>query len=92
MIYSDSRYAKGPFIKAQDARHPGQYNLTAYRTFPTNRVQFYNYTWVEGDRIDVISHRLLGSPYFWWKIMDFNPEYIDPFSIPAGATIRIPSA
>jgi hypothetical protein len=62
-----------------------------YRTFPKARTNFYTYTWVEGDRIDLISNSLLGSPNFWWKIMDFNPEIINPFNIPVGTTLRIPS-
>lgn len=90
MIYSDSRYASGTIIKVQDPRNK-VYRLAVYRKFPTSRANFYNYTWVDGDRIDLVSFNLLGSPAFWWKIMDYNPEIIDPFSIPAGTVIRIPS-
>jgi hypothetical protein len=90
MIYTDSRYATGKVIKVQDARN-GIYRLAVYRTFPTSRAKFYTYTWVDGDRIDQVAFNLLGSSAFWWKIMDFNPEIIDPFSIPAGTILRIPS-
>ncbi len=90
MIYSDSRYAKGLITKAEDPR-TGTYRLGVYRKFPKARASFYTYTWMEGDRIDLISNALLGSPTFWWKIMDFNPEIINPFNIPVGTTIRIPS-
>ena len=90
MIYSDSRYASGLVTRANDARN-NTYPLTVYRKFPTAKSGFYFYTWVEGDRIDVVSFHLLGSPAAWWKIMDFNPELLDPFSIPVGTTIRIPS-
>lgn len=89
MIYTDSRYAKGLILKAQDAR-TGDYKMTVYRKFPKVRTEFYNYTWVEHDRIDVVSNTLLGSPAHWWKIMDFNPEVMDPFNIPVGTVIRIP--
>jgi hypothetical protein len=90
MIYTDSRYATGTVIKAQDARNE-TYRLGVYRNFPNAKFSFYYYTWVVGDRIDIVSNHLLGSPTFWWKIMDANPELIDPFSIPVGTTIRIPS-
>jgi hypothetical protein len=90
MIFSDSRYANGKVLKVQDPRN-GVYQLAVYRTFPTARAQFYFYTWVEGDRIDIVATHLLGSPSFWWKIMDFNPEISDPFSIPIGTSLRIPS-
>jgi hypothetical protein len=90
MIYTDSRYATGTIIKAQDAR-TGTYRLGVYRNFPNVKFSFYYYTWVAGDRIDIVAHHLLGSPVYWWKIMDANPEIVDPFSIPIGTTIRIPS-
>jgi hypothetical protein len=90
MIYTDSRYATGTIIKAQDARN-GTYRLAVYRKFPEAKFPFYYYTWVVGDRIDEVSNSLMGSPAFWWKIMDANPDIIDPFSIPVGTTIRIPS-
>jgi hypothetical protein len=89
MIYSDSRYAKGTVVVAQDARD-GTYPTGVYRVFPKARSEFYNYTWVQGDRIDLVSNHLLGSPFFWWKIMDFNPEINDPFTIPIGTVLRIP--
>ena len=90
MIYADSRYANGDINKVQDPRN-SVYRLAVYRKFPKARADFYFYTWVEGDRIDRVASELLGSPSFWWKIMDFNPEVIDPFSIPIGTTLRIPS-
>lgn len=89
MIYSDSRYAKGNVIKAQDSR-TGDYRTTVYRVFPKVKSNFYYYTWVENDRIDIVASALLGSPSHWWKIMDFNPEIIDPFNIPVGTVLRIP--
>jgi hypothetical protein len=91
MIYSDSRYATGVVFTAQDSRN-GMGRTTVYRTFPTERTNFYHYTWVENDRIDSVANELLGSPLFWWRIMDFNPEVIDPFDIPIGTVIRIPVA
>jgi hypothetical protein len=90
MIYSDSRYATGLVLRAEDPRS-GSFKTAVYRKFPNIKAQFYYYTWVEGDRIDRVSTDLLGSPSLWWRIMDLNPEIIDPFSIPLGTTLRIPS-
>jgi hypothetical protein len=91
MIYTNSRYADGTILKALDPR-TDEYKLTVYRNFPQTESNFYLYTWVEGDRIDAVANLTLGSPSFWWKIMDLNPEVIDPFDIPINTTIRIPSA
>lgn len=89
MIYTDSRYADGLILRAQDARS-NTYRDTVYRKFPTARKAFNYYTWVESDKIDTVAWEFLGSPAAWWKIMDANPEIADPFNIPVGTLIRIP--
>jgi hypothetical protein len=91
MIYTDSRYADGKVIKAIDPR-TNEYKIAVYREFPVQKTNFYIYNWVQGDRIDAVANVLLGSPSFWWKIMDINPEVIDPFDIAVGTALRIPSA
>ena len=89
MIYSDSRYADGNVFKAQDAR-TGSGRLTVYRKFPTESSSFSHYTWIEGDRVDAVAHDLMGSGLLWWRLMDYNPEIVDPFDIPVGTVIRVP--
>jgi hypothetical protein len=89
LIYSDSRYADGIVLKALDARSNTP-RTTVYRRFPSYTSQFFHYTWVEGDRIEAVATDLLGSPDAWWRIMDLNPEVIDPFEIPIGTVIRVP--
>jgi hypothetical protein len=90
LIYTDSRYASGLIFKAYDSRKE-QYSATVLRQFPIQSSGFYHYTWTERDRIDEVAQEFLGSASFWWVIMDFNPEVIDPFDIPVGTVIRIPS-
>lgn len=91
MIFTDSRYAQGKIFKAHDAR-TNTYSLTVLRRYPTQYANFRHYTWVERDRIDYVAEEFLGSSEYWWMIMDFNPEVIDPFDIPVGTVIRIPHA
>ena len=90
MIYTDSRYATGRIVQPYDARRE-TYRLSVLREFPTSSASFFHYVWVEGDRMDTVAYRLLGTPDYWWKIMDFNPEIISVFDVPVGTTIRIPS-
>jgi hypothetical protein len=89
MIYTDSRYANGAIFKAHDAR-TNVYYANVRRRFPLLSSKFFHYSWVENDRIDAVAYSLLGDPQFWWMIMDFNPEVIDPFNIPVGTVLRIP--
>jgi len=90
MIFTDSRYANGTLFKAHDSRK-NSYSLTVFRQYPYALSEFSHYTWVERDRLDIIAEEFLGSADLWWSIMDFNPEIIDPFSIPVGTVIRIPN-
>lgn len=53
---------------------------------------FVYYVWREGDRIDRIAQRFLGDPTMYWKIMDLNPEILNPGQIAPGTNVRIPSA
>jgi hypothetical protein len=62
------------------------------RQFPAAVAQFTYYTWTQRDRIDLIADRFLGDPSLWWVIMDFNPEQLNPMTIPVGALLRIPNA
>ena len=91
MIYTDSRYAGSVFSKTYSAKRE-TYNLSVMRTFPTDQSNFYYYSWRERDRIENVAARLLGDANQWWRIMDYNPELIDPVNIPVGSTIRIPAS
>jgi hypothetical protein len=89
MIFTDSRYATGVLAKSVDARNDS-YQLTVFRQFPSSSSSFYYYTWTQRDRIDLVAAELLGDPNLWWLIMDYNPEILNPFDIPLGASLRIP--
>jgi hypothetical protein len=91
MIYLDSRYVDSIIFKAWDSRK-FQYNLTCFRQFPTYSKKYFIYEWVENDRLDNLANRFLSNPGLWYKIMDINPELIDPTNIAPGTQIRIPSA
>lgn len=91
MIYTDSRYVTGTFSKAFSAKRESYY-LSVLREFPTDQSNFYYYEWRERDRIEAVAARLMGDSNLWWRIMDYNPELLDPFNIPVASVIRIPSS
>ena len=90
MIYLGSRYWNGPISKVYDRRRD-QENLTVFRSWPTANTKFSVYYWAVGDRLDTVSQTIYGSPDYWWKIMDLNPEITDPSSIKPGTYIRLPN-
>ena len=89
MIYLDSRYVDGnivvPFRPISNT-----YEYSVYRTWPVYSSNFYYFLVNEVDRIENIAALRLGNPTFWWKIMDINPEILNPFEIPPGTLLRIP--
>lgn len=90
MIFSDSRYADGNIFKSYDSRSK-KYGVTVLRNFPEDSQTFFYYTWAERDRVDALAQRFYGDPDMWWKIMDFNPEIMNPFDINVGVVLRIPN-
>jgi hypothetical protein len=91
MIFLDSRYVDGKLFKAWHAGKQ-EYHLTVFREWPTSFQAYFIYEWVENDRLDLLATKFLGSPSLWWKILDLNPEVIDPFGITPGTQLRMPNA
>ncbi|MEN6521102.1 MAG: hypothetical protein ABFD46_08140 [Armatimonadota bacterium] len=48
------------------------------------------HTVIEGDRIDLIAYRYLGSADLWWIVCDYNGLFF-PLEIEIGRVLRIPS-
>lgn len=89
MIFADSRYATGKVYKAYTSKLNAN-SIVVARRFPVAKSAFYYYTWSEGDRAENVAANFLGDSNLWWRIMDFNPEIANPFSIAVGTSIRIP--
>jgi hypothetical protein len=89
MIFTDSRYASGTVYKAYTPKVDAN-SIIVLRRFPVATSNFFYYTWKEGDRAELLAAKLLGSSNLWWKILDFNPEIPNPFSIAVGTALRIP--
>lgn len=90
MITSDSRYTDSTLYLAYNGAKQ-QYDVAVLRNFPKASSQFFWYTWKNGDRIDILAQDLLGDGNSWWKLMDYNPEVLNPFNIEPGTQLRIPT-
>lgn len=90
MITSDSRYADSTVYLAYNGGKK-QYDISVLRNFPQSSSEFFWYTWKNGDRIDLLAESALGDGTSWWKVMDFNPEVLNPFNIAPGTQMRIPT-
>jgi hypothetical protein len=91
MIFLDSRYVDGRIFKVWNARKE-QYDITVFREWSSYATAYFIYEWVEEDRLDNIATRFLGDGSLWWKILDLNPEVLNPGEIAPGTQLRIPNA
>ncbi|MFW5847384.1 MAG: hypothetical protein ACOCVF_00495 [bacterium] len=46
--------------------------------------------WTESSRMDKLSNKYYGSPFFDFLILQGNPQFVSEFDIPVGEYIRIP--
>ncbi len=90
MIFFDSRYADAEIRRAVDSR-TDKVRFVVFREWPNINSQFFYYEWVEGDRIDMVAEKVYGGGNFWWKILDANPEILNPVTIAPGTLLRIPN-
>lgn len=89
-IYKGSRYqfAALEFLSksAKDDAIP-----TLFYTFDElGIVNYQEYTWKSGDRLDNLATTFYNSPDKWWLLAEYNPEITDLGSIAPGTKIRIP--
>lgn len=58
---------------------------------PSQPSRTTTYTWVEGDRIDSLAYRFIGDSAKYWRILDLNPQILDPSSITPGTVLVVPT-
>ncbi|MFA5366492.1 MAG: hypothetical protein WC333_01020 [Dehalococcoidia bacterium] len=68
----------------------GTTSMTPFTPLPRNasdKSEIWNSTF---NRMDRLSRKYYGNPFYDFLIMLANPEYLNEFDIPDGAQIRIP--
>jgi nucleoid-associated protein YgaU len=90
MIRRSSRYYDGPLYQAVH-KYTGVYNIVVDRKWPVSTlVKYIEHTWEYGDSFALLADKYLKDPNLWWKILEANPNIMDPFAISPGYTIRVP--
>jgi len=92
MIYLSSRYADSDVTYILDSR-TGISQATVIRGAPElDLATQYGrvYYWRDGDRLEWVAYKFYGNSLEWWRIMDANPEILNPTQIKPGTSLRIP--
>ena len=91
-IYNGSRY-ENAIIDYFALENGGDAQPVLFYPFPDiGKIYYFEYEWLEDDRLDLLSIKFYGRPDLWWLILDFNPEIKDPQRIAPGTVIRIVNA
>lgn len=88
-VFEGSRYEGAPVIRTKAA--DGRSYPTIYAVPGGGASRYTNYVAEEGDRFDLIAHRLWGDPELWWRVAALNPEVFYPGHIPVGTVLRVPA-
>jgi len=59
-------------------------------SLPVNQSDKFEYWNTEFSRLDKLSQKYYGNPFYDFLILYANPDYVTEFDIPDGALIRIP--
>ena len=84
MPYRD--YNRYSILKKSD----GTTELMPFINIPVSTSDKYEYWNGETSRLDILSQKYYGNPFYDFLILYANPEYISEFDIPDGTVIRIP--
>jgi len=88
MIRLSSRYADGEILFIRDPK-TGNTVPTVLRTVVPSSTHSIVHRWKDGDRVDILGKTVEDKAHLWWKIFDQNSEYIDPLTVPHGASVVI---
>lgn len=90
-IYIGSRY-EDSVVDFFSTNQPDNVAPVVFFQFPSiGQLEYVEYVWKLGDRLDNISNKFYRTPENWWVIAAYNPEVINPMDIAVGTRLRIPN-
>jgi hypothetical protein len=54
-------------------------------------VEYWEHTYVQGERLDQIAYKYYKRPGYWWIIPEYNPKLTNLTTITPGTILRIPN-
>jgi hypothetical protein len=87
-IYTGSRYEYSTVDFVSKTTNGPDNPIVFYSTYSINPLNYYEHSYVAGERLDQISTKYYKTPFLWWLIAEVNPK-VDFTNIPAGTILRI---
>lgn len=89
MIHIGSRYQNSPVVYMLDGRTGGTRPTVLRDNTDIEGTSTVSAFWADSSRLDTVGSSLFDEPEQWWRVMDLNPEILDPLSLTAGTLLRI---
>jgi hypothetical protein len=89
MINKNSRYEYAIIDYFALNKNEDVHPVLFYPTPDIGTINYFEYAWVKGDRLDSIAERFYGDSSSWWFILNKNPQIKDPNNIPIGTILKI---
>lgn len=87
MLFEKSRYVGVPTFRNVDTTLI--YTRRKRRTFDKDKCRMYMFK--EQDTLDALSYKFYNDSFYWWCILDCNPQYMSEIEIKVGDYLLIPS-
>jgi len=88
-VRSDSRFADLTVLQST-APDGSQRHVVALRLRRPSLAVRTHHRVQEGEEVDLIARRLLGSERLWWRLLDVN-DVVHPMDLEPGAVVNVPA-
>jgi len=87
---NDSRYYDSAIEYFTPTANGDNIPVLYYDFSNLGEVNYVDYAWKQGDRIESLATKFFLFPSRWWIIAEFNPKISDWLNVAPGTNIRIP--
>lgn len=90
-IFKGSRYEYSVIDYVATSLELIEEPIVLYSASDLGLTTYWEHTYVEGERLDSISHTYYKNSQYWWLIVEYNPAIEDFINIKPGTILRIPN-
>lgn len=90
-IFKGSRYEYSTIDYVSSSLSLIEEPVVLYSASDLGLTNYWEHTYVEGERLDQLSFKYYRNSQYWWVIVEYNPAIEDFISIKPGTVLRIPN-
>ncbi|MFZ4583136.1 MAG: LysM peptidoglycan-binding domain-containing protein [Paludibacter sp.] len=90
-IYKGSRYEYSTVDYFSTSLEKDDNVVVFYEFSQLGLVEYWEHTYIQGERLDQIAYKYYKRPGYWWIIPEYNPSITNLNEITPGTILRIPN-